>query len=56
MDRLRTTLNVTGDAVVCGMVANLTSEDDVVPELEGTGAADSVPAKEEVEGVPAATA
>jgi len=26
MDRLRTTLNVTGDAVVCGMVAALTNE------------------------------
>ena len=40
MDRLRTTLNVTGDAVVSGMVAHLTNADDIVPDLEGTGAAD----------------
>ena len=32
MDRLRTTLNVTGDAVVCGMVAHLTNSDDLLEE------------------------
>ena len=40
MDRLRTTTNVTGDAVVAGMVAHLTSEDDVVPELDDNAEAD----------------
>lgn len=35
MDRLRTTLNVTGDAVVSGMVAHLTNSDDEVPDLDG---------------------
>lgn len=47
MDRLRTTLNVTGDAVVSGLVAHLTNEDDLVPDLDDTGASDSVPADSE---------
>lgn len=46
MDRLRTTLNVTGDAVVCGMVAHLTSDDELVPDLEGTTGVE-VPKEEE---------
>lgn len=41
MDRLRTTTNVTGDAVVAGMVAHLTSEDDIVPELDDNAAAEA---------------
>mmetsp|Transcript_3948 Transcript_3948/g.7867 ORF Transcript_3948/g.7867 Transcript_3948/m.7867 type:complete len:534 (+) Transcript_3948:72-1673(+) len=47
MDRLRTTLNVTGDAVVCGMVSHLTNTEDHdnVPDLEGTTGVD-VPPKE----------
>ena len=50
MDRLRTTLNVTGDAVVCGMVSHLTNTEDHenVPDLEGTTGVD-VPPKE-IEG------
>jgi len=45
MDRLRTTLNVTGDAVVCGMVSHLTNTDDHdnVPDLEGTTGVDAPP-------------
>lgn len=49
MDRLRTTLNVTGDAVVSGMVSHLTNSDDLVPDLEGTTGVD-VPVKEVAEG------
>lgn len=43
MDRLRTTLNVSGDAVVTGMVANLTSADELVPELGDSNAAAPIP-------------
>lgn len=49
MDRLRTTLNVSGDAVVSGMVAHLTNADDLVPDLDGTGAAGAVPEAEKGE-------
>jgi len=35
MDRLRTTLNVTGDGVVCGMVSAITTlEDEPLDEIE----------------------
>lgn len=45
MDRLRTTLNVSGDGVVSGMVSHLTNADDLVPELDGA-AGESVPVDE----------
>jgi Na+/H+-dicarboxylate symporter len=47
MDRLRTTLNVTGDAVVTGMVSYLTSADEIVPDLEGTTGVPDVPKEAE---------
>jgi Na+/H+-dicarboxylate symporter len=48
MDRLRTTVNVTGDAVVAGMVAHLTDDADLVPDLDG---GDAVPVNEVVNEV-----
>jgi len=45
MDRLRTTLNVTGDAVVCGMVAALTNEnpsESIITADEESGSSEEV--------------